>query len=537
VLITSRHVLATLEGGHLLHLDVLTPDQALELLGRIASAERIAADPHAAAEVLRYCGYLPLAIRIAGARLIARPGWAVQDVATRLADATRRLEELRAGELAMRASFDVSLQTLEESRDPVDQAALEAFGLLSLPDGPDLGVAAAARLVDSPEPITHSLLERLVDTQLLDTPRPGRYRFHDLVRLYAREYAKGRHPEPERLPALIRTVEFYTATAWHTFALLRPGDLCKVSADPRSTGGGVELADASTALAWLEDERANLVAAIAQAEGAAPAMPAKLICQFAQALFGFFRVRGYWQDGLQTNQIALRLARSNQDLVAQAHAQKNLGSLYGWQGRYAEAIACQQDSLTVFRQVGDRHGEAASLNNLGVVYERLGRYADAIACHRDSLAIRREMDDRHGAAMSLSNLGIACFQQGRCPEAIACQQDSLAIRRELGDRHGEGYSLSSLGLVHFQQGRYAEAMACQQDSLAIRRELGDRHGEAESLRNLGDALRAVGYDLQAQGAWRRALAICDELQIPEAEKIRERLATLPSQVAEASGSM
>src|SRR5207249_4197079 len=155
------------------------------LLARIAGSERIAPDPHAAAEVLRCCGYLPLAIRIAGARLVARPGWTVRELGTRLADATRRLEELRAGELAVRASFDVSLQALEESRDSLDQAAAAAFGLLSLPDGPDIGVGAAARLLDQPEAAVQPLLERLVDVQLLETPYLGRYQFHDLVRLYA----------------------------------------------------------------------------------------------------------------------------------------------------------------------------------------------------------------------------------------------------------------------------------------------------------------------------------------------------------------
>jgi hypothetical protein len=129
-----------------------------------------------------------LAIRIAGARLAARPAWPVSELADRLADATQRLDELTVEGLAVRAAFDVSLHTLQRSLDQVDQAAAAAFGLLSLPDGPDVGVAASARLLDRPESTTQTLLERLVDTHLLETPRPGRYRFHDLVRLYARQY-------------------------------------------------------------------------------------------------------------------------------------------------------------------------------------------------------------------------------------------------------------------------------------------------------------------------------------------------------------
>ena len=256
-----------------------------------------------------YCGLLPLAIRIAGARLAARPGWGVGELAARLADATARLEELEFGELAVRASFDVSLDALEQSPERLDRSAAAAFGLLSLPDGPDLGVAAAARLLDQPEPGTRRLLERLVDAQLLETPRPGRYQFHDLVRLYARSHAEARHAEPERLGALTRTWAFFTATTWATFALLRPGDRRLAAADPRWTGGGLEFPDASEALVWLEAERTNLVAAIPQIDALAPVIPAALACQLTQALFGFFVARDYWQDGLQANQTALELAR------------------------------------------------------------------------------------------------------------------------------------------------------------------------------------------------------------------------------------
>jgi tetratricopeptide (TPR) repeat protein len=202
----------------------------------------------------------------------------------------------------------------------------------------------------------------------------------------------------------------------------------------------------------LEAERANLVAAMPQIGALAPVIPADLACQLTQALFRFFELRGYWQDGVQANRIALELARRIGDRPAEAHAQNNLG-VFNWRlGRYEEAIACQQDSRTIFRELGDRDGEANSLNYLGVVHERLGRYGDAITCH--------------------------------------------------------------------------------QDSLTIRRELGDRYGEVKALRDLGDALRATGRNSEAEAGWREALAICEALEIPEADEIRERLVALPSQIAD-----
>jgi tetratricopeptide (TPR) repeat protein len=438
--------------------------------------------------------------------------------------------------MAVRASFDVSLQAMDQSSDPVDQSAAATFGLLSLPDGPDLGLAAAARLIDQPEHTARRLLERLVDAQLLETPSPDRYQFHDLVRLSARQHAQSRHPEPQRLAALIRMFGFYTATAWHTLAHIRPGDPRAATADPRWINDGRPFPDASAALGWLEAERANLLTAIPQAAAALPAIPAELACQLTQTLFGFFVVRGYWQDGVHANQIALELARRTQNLAAQAHAQSDLGILHWLLDRYAESIAFQQDSLTIFRKLGDRRGEALCLNNLGIVYRRLGRYEEAILCHHDSLTIFRKLGDRRGEALSLNNLGNVYRRLGRHEEAILCHHDSLTIFRELGDRHGEALNLDNLGNVYRRLERHEEAIACEQDSLTIFRELGDRHGQAEAMRDLGDALRAVGHDCQAGVVWQEALAMYGALQVPEADKIRDRLAILPSEVAEPPGT-
>ena len=568
-LITSRQAVTTLEGIRAVHLDVLSDQQALELLGRIAGQDRITADPRAAAEVVRRCGRLPLALRIAGARLAARPGWPVRVLAERLADATHRLDELAAGELAVRASFQVSVHTLEQSPDPVDQAAAAAFGLLSLPDGPDLGRAAAARLLDQPESTTQILLERLVDAQLLESRQPDRYQFHDLVRLYARQHAGSQQPEPERLAALTRLVGFYTATAWQAQALLRPGDRRAAATHPQWSDGPQQFLDMLTALAWLETERANLLAAIGQATAGTPAIPAAMVGQLTRALFGFFLVRGYWQDGAWANQTALELARRTHDQAAQAHALIDLGAIYRRLGRYHQALACSQDGLAIFRELGDRDSQAASLTNLGAAHEWLGQHDNAIACHRESLAIYQEVGDRHGQAHSLSNLGIAHERLGQHDEAVACLQESLTIRRELGARHGQANALTSLGEVYRRVGQYQQAVACLQEGLTIYREVGDRHGQANSLTNLGavderlgehdeavarlqesltifrelgspygqaaalhhlgDTLRAVARHQQARAAWQEALAICQALQLPEADQIHAQLAALPSQ--------
>jgi DNA-binding SARP family transcriptional activator len=378
VLVTSRRVLATLEGAFYLHLDVLSRQEAVALLGRLAGQERLAAEPKAAEDVARWCGYFPLALRVAAARLAARPAWPVWALADRLADEQHRLDELELSDIGTRASLDVSLRELSASGDPIDRAAAAAFPLLGVPDGPDLGVPVVARLLDHTEPETEPLLERLVDAQLLESPSPGRYRLHDLLRLYARDHATRQHPSLDLAAALDRTLHFYVATAWHTHALLRPGDQRLAKVERRWTRDGLQFQDLAGALAWLEAERTNLVAAVGQA--AARDNQRAAAVQLAQALFAFLWLRSYWQDCIQINQTALSVAGQVGDRAAEGQATNDLGGVYWLQGHYAEAVASLQESLAVARELGDRYGEGNCLANFGLVHGWQGRDAQAVAC-------------------------------------------------------------------------------------------------------------------------------------------------------------
>jgi DNA-binding SARP family transcriptional activator len=565
VLVTSRRALPALDGARHLHLDVLPVGEAVELLSRLVGLERVAGDPDEAAEVARLCGRLPLALRIAGGRLAERPGWPVGALVQRLADTRRRLNELELAEVGVRASFNISLEQLGAGRDRVDRAAAEAFGLLGLLDGPEVGVPVVARLLDLPEQTAERVLERLVDAQLVETTAPGRYRLHDLLRLYARELAGQRYPRAELAAALTRALGFYVATAWQTLDLLRPGDYRLARADADLCKGGLEFADEQSALTWLEAERANLLCAVRQA-AASPGVPAEVAVQLAQALFGFFWVRGHWDDRVRVNQVALRVARRMGDRAAQAQVLSDLSGGYWLQGRYDQAMACRHESLAIFRELGDRLGQAFSLGNLALDYRWQGRYEEALACHAESLAIFRELGDRRGQAIGLGNLGVvyerqgryeqalaslgaslAIFRelgdrdeeadclndlgvvhrrQGRHEDALACHEVSLAIFQELGDRDGEADCLYNLGVVHRLQGRYEESLAILQDGLAVRQELGYRRGQAESLRELGTTLRELRRPEEARAHWLEALAIFEQLQTADADQVRDLLTDL-----------
>ena len=370
----------------------------------------------------------------------------------------------------MRASFQVSYQQLHDSPQALDRAAAGAFALLGIPAGQEVGVPVAARLLDRPEDAAERALERLVDAQLLETPSPGRYRMHDLLRLYAREQAGQRHSQAERAAALTRAVGFYVASAWQTLAVLRPGDYRLARADDRWRKNGLEFPDEQSALGWLEAERANLLTAVRQAL-ATPGVPAELGMQLAQALFGFFWVRNHWAEWVQANQLVLEAARRVGDLAAEAQALNDLAAAKWRQGRYDQGVTLDLQALTIRRKLGDRQGQAASLNDLGLNYVWQGRYDEALASLHQSLDIKRELGDARGQGLTLANLGELHQRQGRYEEALACLRQSLAIRRNMADRHSQAHSLGNLGKVYQRQGRDQEALACLRESEAIQREL------------------------------------------------------------------
>jgi DNA-binding SARP family transcriptional activator len=562
VLITSRRALASLVDAEPVRLDVLDPGDSVTVLGLLAGPGRVGAEPEATAEVARLCEGLPLALRIAGARLAARPRWRVRTLADRLADAHHRLDELEAGDVGVRTSFQVSLDALGDSPDPRDRAAADAFGLIAVLDTPDLGVTVAARLLDRSVPEAESSMERLVDAQLLDSETPGRYRLHDLLRLFAQERAAQRYTVAERTAALLRALHWYQITTRETLRLLRPGHQHPVLA-----AGAVEpqpFDSNRSALAWLTIERTNVLAAVRQAL-ANPAVPPTIPFAIAQALFGFFQLRGYWLDWIAVNEAILPVAERLGDLAAIGYARRDLGVAHELRGDYERALTDIRAGLEVLRRAGDRYGEAACLTSLAVIDHRQGRYGDALEHTRASMAIRRDMGDARGQAVCLSNLGetqlhlgeyvqaqscyrksLAIFQrlgdrtaaaavlsnlgnmyesQDRYADAVASYEQSLAITQELGDRAVEASTLHSLGRAYRRLGRYDAALARQQESLAITEPLGDRYYHAQCLRELGHTWRDLGHRDRAEQYWRLSLAHFAELDVPEAAEVRELLAS------------
>ncbi|WP_194904630.1 AfsR/SARP family transcriptional regulator, partial [Catenulispora rubra] len=211
VLVTSRYKLSGLAGARRVDLDLMPAPEASRLLELIIGADRTAAEPAAVASILESCAGLPLALRIAGARLADRPSWSVQRFATRLADRRRRLDELSVPDLAVRASFDLSYVGLRSRRGTAGLDADDAFRIATLIPATSFGAAEVAALLGAPEADVEDALEHLVDIHLLAEQDEGCYRYHDLIRSYASELLNGAGTAAERDPALRRLICWYAA--------------------------------------------------------------------------------------------------------------------------------------------------------------------------------------------------------------------------------------------------------------------------------------------------------------------------------------
>ncbi|MGP3999348.1 BTAD domain-containing putative transcriptional regulator [Streptomyces sp. 8N706] len=464
VVITSREMLTTLEGATHLHLGVMFHDQATALLERFVGPERIAAEPDSADAIIRMCGGLPLALRIVGARLAARPSWPLSAFVERLTDAQSRLDEIRVGDVSVRASFHASYDVICRSENPVDQAAARAFRLIGVVPGPNMSLPAAAALLGESGAQAEEALERLVDAHLLNSPGPARYQMHDLLRLFAREQVRTEEPEDERERALDRVLRFYLATAERavTFLDVPPlparGGYEHTHADDTSAAArpSVPINGPRAARTWLDTERANLMATVLHAatrSDSTARLAVRLTRPLQWYLYPHARARDLWSLG----ELAVRTARRLGDREGEAWGLDHLSSVYWLHSQYDAMRTCLEAALAIWRETGDRAGEQRSLCNLGDALAELDLYEDALPVQTRQLALAREGGDLRAQVTGLSNLGRAYRGLGRNGEALACYEESLRYARELADSNLEGLTLYEMSLVCMDQGRLREA--------------------------------------------------------------------------------
>ena len=540
-LVTSRRRLTDLDSVYLLTLDVLPPADAMALFEQVVGDSRPVEEPDAAREVLALCGHLPLAIRIAAARLRHRRAWDVAHLRDRLRDHQRRLAELRGDDRSVVAVFALSYQQLTE-----DQRRL--FRLLGLHPGTDIDANAASALTGEPVREQEELLADLFDAHLLQEPSAGRYRLHDLLRAYAAQLAADEDTEADRHAALTRLFGYYAHTASRAMDLIAPAERQRRPVVDAIGGPEPDLADDDAALAWLETERVNLMAIAAYGtEHGRPAETSRLAGILGRyletrayhddalalhtnaltaaraagdrngegdALAGIGRVHARWgnaREALDRLGEALVLYRETGNRAGQCTALNNIGYMHWTAGRYTQAVDCFEQSLDISTASGDTTSQSFVLNNLGLVYRRLGRYDEAVTAYRHALVIMRADRNRAAEGVVLDNLGYVLGRLGRHTEALEHLHAALAMARESGHRPGQSAALNGLGYVHRDAGRIDEAMTDYLQALEIAREVGERFLAADALNGLGETSRSAGIPLRAVEHHRDALAIAEEI--------------------------
>ncbi|MFI6598419.1 BTAD domain-containing putative transcriptional regulator [Nonomuraea sp. NPDC050536] len=476
VLVTSRRRLTGLDGAHAVSVDVLPDGDARALFGDIVG-ERAAAEPEAVLEVLRLCGFLPLAVRIAAARLQHRPRWSVAYLADRLRDHRRRLSELSTSDKGVAAAFALSYEHLEP-------AQRRMFRLLGLHPGPDVDAEAAAALAGLTADEAEDLLESLLDTHVLLQHEPGRYTFHDLLREHARETAFAEEDEAEREQALARLFGHYLS--------------------------GVTARRAS----WLEAERANLIAvAVHATDHELPGDTGHDVTVLHRHLYDRAHA-----DALALYGQALQAARTRGDRSAEARTLIDLGWVRWRHADYDRSAEEFERALELSAEIGERYGQARALQGLGHVRLRRGdeqsgnrEHQDAHADFVRALDLYRELGDRIGTAGTLVSLGLAAERLDLLDEAAARNAQALELYRELDDRGGIGDALDGLAAVHRRRGHYDEALDHHGRALSLHREIGYRTGEVSVLNGLAETLSAAGDPGGAAERHRAALALAREM--------------------------
>jgi tetratricopeptide (TPR) repeat protein len=492
VLVTSRQSVA-LPGMTPLTLHPLTGEEARQLLLEIAAR----AEP-AAEQICKLCGYLPLALRAAGSLLAITADLDPADYAVQLQDERSRLERIgtEGVEIDVAASFNLSYTRLTTE-------AARVFRLLSV--FPATFDAAAEEVVCADA--GHVQLSDLVRRSLvLYDEGTKRYRLHDLARLFA----------DAKLSAEERAVGQKRFATHYKNVLAAAKELYKEGGE--SLLRGLALFD----LEWGNIQSGHAWVA-AQADPA-DADVARLGMTYPDAGVYVLYLRQHSRERISWLEIALAAARRLQDRAGEGTALGNLGTAYADLGETHRAIQFHEQYLAIAREIGDRRGEGAVLGNLGIDYKNLGETSRAIQFYEQQLAIGREIGDRRGEGNALGNLGNAYYLQGETRRAIQFHEQALPILREIGDRRAEGAVLGNLGLAYDNLGETNRAIQFYEQQLAIVTEIGDRRGEGNALWNMSLVLDQLGKRAQAIQHAEQALTIREQIEDPNAAKVRAQLA-------------
>lgn len=551
VLVTSRARLSGLSGARHLDLRAMPPDEALTMLVTIVGKRRVDAEREAARALMWACGYLPLAIRIVASRLAARPSWSLARMRDRMADERRRLDELSVDGLAVEATFALGY-------DQLDEAHAAAFRLLAMPNMPDMSAGAAAAVLDLPEAEAENLCEALVNLHMMESPAPGRYRHHNLLKIFARS-----RPEREevRRAALDRLLGFYLAGMTRIFRVEYPED--PRLAEIRPSHSGPSFAGLDAGLEWGVAEESYMLCCIHQVAttpGTALLDAVTLIdlmsdvLDFESNTTAYEKVAYHLVEAAvargdlvaeayarrkraeilyagKAAEAAAQEARNVRDLdphgkvlVNQAHAANILAMLAHDRRAYDEAVATYEEAIGIWRALGNRSYETVVLGNLAVVLSEAGRGAEALEAATEAAALSRELRGGEPSPLIVYQLGVALAASGRHDEALARFRGCCAEFRRLKQHTWVGLTLRRMAQTYLNAGRPEGAVDHAEEALAILADTEPAWIRGKVLTVLGRAFGELGRSSRARACLTEALAILTRQDLPDADDVRAMLA-------------
>ncbi|MEO3926078.1 BTAD domain-containing putative transcriptional regulator [Micromonosporaceae bacterium B7E4] len=538
VLVTSRSRLSALAGAHLLNLDVFPVESALALLERSLGAQRFRAELTAATDLTDLCGHLPLAVRILAARVAASPHTPLSWFVEQLTDERRRLDELRVGDLDVRASIGSGLRAMA---DP-EHRVLRRLALFDAPDVPAWVAAAAA---DLPPAAAEAALRALVARRLLDdagVDRCGqlRYRFHSLVRLFAWERAE-QEPAAERAAAVDRVLAGWLTLARHAdrHAPARTLAVVEAPAPTWPVPEPVLRAAERNPFGWFEAEQPALLATVLQAAATGRAGTA---WRLAAAAHSYYELRNLYDDGQRTHETALAACQAAGDELGTAVLRRNLADLFSSKPgsdvevKLGHATAARE----LFRRLGNRHGEADAWYLCATVHRTRGEQQAALRCLATGYRLARQAGYRLGMLHVWQQLSILRRQQGRLGEALSDARIAQALAAELHSPRDRSVVLGLIGAIHRDRHEAGPAEAALTEAIAIAERIADRlqlaflyghlgglyadqgHPAARSTLDHGLALSRAGHSLFGQALALHALGRLD-LAAPDPDRAVARL--------------
>ncbi|WUX25722.1 tetratricopeptide repeat protein [Streptomyces sp. NBC_01438] len=494
VMITSRDNLDLNARRH--SLKVLPSTASVDLLQSMLKSTngvhdtRVEEDTDTAREIARLCGNLPLALQICGALLADFPGRPLTSMKTSLSRAHSRLGHLERDTRTVTAAFDVSYQRLTE-----DQARL--LRLIPINPGVDVSSGAVARLAAIEESTADRLLQDLARAHLVEPGETwGRWRLHDLIRLYAEGLGRERSVDDRRDRALDQLLEHYVqgahAASTHLTPNLTPSRYFRRRTD---------------AIRWLQAERANLVLTVGLAVKAGRY---EASCALASELNFFLQQYRYADDFFAVAYTAITAANKSGNKLLEDEAVNNFQKALTQLKSLENAIKGLTTAASIFSESGDLRNEAATLNQVGNALRFAGRLKEAATFLTASAELYRESKDRTLEGLALASLGEILNTAGKTREAVDAYSDSLELLQQTGDFHGMGLVLGNLGLTRRQMNQPEEALCAFRSALTIFQDNGSRSEEGDTLNNLGMTLRELGRYREAITCYSHATKIARE---------------------------